>query len=66
MGDENTIVETAEFYGRKVIPHMLLEQRLSKNRKNDEYADFAKDLWPSCKDKKTETERLPGRRDLLH
>jgi hypothetical protein len=33
MGDENTIVETAEFYGRKVIPHMLLEQRLSKNRR---------------------------------
>jgi prolyl-tRNA synthetase len=24
------------------------------------YADFAEDLWPSCKDKKTETERFAG------
>jgi hypothetical protein len=50
MGDENTIVlRTAEFYGRKVIPHMLPKQEAieESERMMNVYADFAEDLWLS-------------------
>jgi hypothetical protein len=49
MGDENTIVlRTAEFYGRKVIPHMLQNGGYRRiGEMMNVYADLPKILWLS-------------------